>query len=53
MSKVYDVIRKLPFYVLLFVLSVIYLACGFIAGYYLGYSQGQQDYFDFIEGMRR
>jgi len=53
MSKVYDTIKKLPFFVLLFILSIIYLACGYIAGYYIGYNQGQQDYFNFIENVMR
>jgi hypothetical protein len=51
MSKIYNLIKNIPFFIMLVLLSIIYLACGYIAGYYYGYNQGQQDYFKFIENL--
>lgn len=53
MSKIYNFIKKVPFFVLILILSLVYLACGYIAGYFIGYNHGQQDYFNFIENINR
>jgi hypothetical protein len=37
-------IKELPSYILLLILTVIYVGCGFVIGYYYGYTDGQTDY---------
>ena len=33
-------LKKIPFYFMLLLLSIIYLICGYVVGYYHGYNEG-------------
>ena len=46
-----DFIRKLPSFVLFLLLALVYLGCGYVAGYYQGYRAGQNDYMIYIENL--
>jgi hypothetical protein len=46
-----QLLKKLPFFFMFLLMSFIYLMCGYIAGYYYGYNQGQQDYYELVEKM--
>ena len=41
-------IKKIPSILLLVLLTVIYLTCGFVIGYHQGYKAGQEDYIMYI-----
>lgn len=32
-------LKKIPFYIMLVLLSLIYLCCGYLVGYYQGYQE--------------
>jgi len=42
-------LKKLPLYLMFLIMSIIYLICGFIAGYFYGYKSGQIDYQQYLE----
>jgi hypothetical protein len=42
-------LKKVPVFIMLLVLSVIYITVGYIVGYYNGYQQGIKDYVDMVE----
>ena len=35
-------LKKIPFYFMLLLLSIIYLICGYVVGYYHGYNEAIQ-----------
>lgn len=42
-------LRKLPSFVMLLIMGILYIAVGYIIGYYNGYEQGIKDYVDTVE----
>lgn len=44
-------IKKIPSILLLVVLTIVYLVCGFVIGYHQGYKNGQEDYIVYINNV--
>lgn len=42
------ILKKIPSFILLLILTVIYLGAGFLIGYHEGYKAGQSDYMEYI-----
>lgn len=42
-------LKKVPVFVMLVILSVLYMTVGYLVGYYNGYQQGIKDYVDTVE----
>lgn len=36
-------LKKIPYFIMLLILSMIYLSCGYLIGYYNGYNQAQKE----------
>ena len=45
-------IKRLPLFVMILALALVYQACGYLVGYYQGYNAGQDDYLNFIESLK-
>jgi hypothetical protein len=44
-----EILKKIPTFVFMFLLALLYLACGYLVGYYQGYQSGQDDYADLLQ----
>jgi hypothetical protein len=48
-----DFLKKMPAFFLFLILSIVYLACGYMIGYYIGYTNGQQDYENYLNELTK
>lgn len=46
-----NLFKKIPGFILMTLLAIVYLGCGFIVGYHQGYKAGQKDYISYINHL--
>lgn len=45
-------VKKVPNFIIILALAVVYLAVGYLVGYFQGYQAGVDDYLEFIDNPR-
>lgn len=48
-----EFLKKIPAFFFFIILSLVYLACGYVVGYYIGYNNGQTDYENYINELTK
>jgi hypothetical protein len=48
-----EYLKKIPMFIVLSVISLLYLIIGFLVGYYFGYQSGQEDYLNYLNNLTK